>query len=130
MKSARPSKAKASAPTTGAAIVRNAAPAVKGPRVFLGTSNPRYLRILAALLTRSRSREEIDGIAGASNGPAAIAELRALGLPKPECLLCERTPTYDKDGERVMRGVYYLTDAGRRRVRAWMRRRDAAKGAP
>jgi hypothetical protein len=40
---------------------------------FLGTDNPRYLRILAALLARSRSREEIDHIAGASNGPSSAA---------------------------------------------------------
>jgi hypothetical protein len=98
------------------------------PASFLGTSNPRYLRILAALLTRARSREDIDRIAGASNGPAAIAELRALGLPKPDCLPCERTPCYDRDGQEVMRGIYWLTPAGRARVQAWMRRRDAQRG--
>lgn len=92
---------------------------------FLGTSNPRHLRILAALLTSARSREDVDRIAGASSGPAAIAELRALGLPKSGCLPCERTPCYDRDGREVRRGVYWLTPAGRRRVQAWMRRRDA-----
>ena len=61
------------------------------PRRFEGTENPRYLRILAALLARARTREEIDRTAGASNGPAAIAELRALGLPKPAYLPCVRT---------------------------------------
>lgn len=109
-------KDQASAPGTGAAIVP--------PDRFLGTVNPRYLRILAALLVRSRSREEIDRIAGASNGPDAIAELRALGLPKPDCLPCEKTPTFDRDGKEVKRGVYYLTDKGRYRVQAWMSRRD------
>jgi hypothetical protein len=91
---------------------------------FCGTENPRHLRILAALLARARTREDIDRIAGASNGPAAIAELRALGLPKPACLPCERTPCFDRDGREVRRGVYWLTPAGRRRVQAWMRRRD------
>lgn len=102
----------------------------KTPASFLGTDNPRYLRILAALLTRARSREDIDRIAGASNGPAAIAELRALGLPKPDYLACERTPCYDRDGQEVMRGIYWLTPTGRRRVQAWMRKRAAARGQP
>lgn len=94
---------------------------------FCGTDNPRYLRILAALLARPRSREDIDRIAGASNGPDAIAELRALGLPKPDCLACERTPCFDRDGQEVMRGIYWLTPEGRSRVQAWMRRRDAQR---
>ena len=92
---------------------------------FCGTDNPRYLRILAALLVRPRTRESLDRIAGASNGPDAIASLRAMGLPAPGCLACERTPVFDRDGREVMRGVYWLTPAGRTRVQAWMRRRDA-----
>ncbi len=43
----------------------------KPAATFCGTDNPRYLRILAALLTRARTREEIDRIAGASNERAA-----------------------------------------------------------
>jgi len=95
------------------------------PASFCGTDNPRYLRILAALLMRPRTRESLDRIAGASNGPDAIASLRAMGLPAPGCLACERTPVFDRDGREVMRGVYWLTPAGRTRVQAWMRRRDA-----
>lgn len=95
---------------------------------LLGTENPRYLRLLAALMARARTREDVDRIVGASNGPAAIAKLRALGLPRPEYLPCERTPCFDRDGEEVMRGIYWLTPAGRARVDAWMRRRDAARG--
>lgn len=96
---------------------------------FCGADNPRYLRILAALLVRPRSREDVDRIAGASNGPDAISALRALGLPKPDCLACERTPCYDRDGQEVMRGIYWLTPEGRSRARvdAWMRRRDAQR---
>lgn len=119
MKNARPPEGKTSAPEHGDS---------KTTAAFLGTDNPRYLRILAALLARSRSREDIDRIAGASNGPAAIAELRALGLPKAQCLPCERTPCFDRDGQEVQRGIYWLTPAGRRRVHAWMRERDASRG--
>lgn len=95
----------------------------KSPASFLGTVNPRHLRILAALVVRPRTREEIDRIAGASNGPDAISALRALGLPKPDFLNCQRTPCFDRDGQEVQRGIYWLTPAGRRRVQAWMRRR-------
>jgi hypothetical protein len=119
MKNARPTEGKTSAREQGDS---------KAAASFLGTSNPRYLRLLAALLTRARSREDVDRIAGASNGPAAIAELRALGLPKAGCLPCERTPCYDRDGREVMRGIYWLTPAGRRRVQAWMRERAANRG--
>ena len=119
MKSPAPSEEKTSAREHGDS---------KQPSAFLGTDNPRYLRILAGLLTRARSREDVDRIAGASNGPDAIAALRALGLPKPDYLACERTPCFDRDGQEVQRGIYWLTPAGRRRVHAWMRRRDAAKG--
>jgi hypothetical protein len=114
MKNAHPINDKAGAPGQGTSIVSG----------FQGTTNPRYLRILAALLTRPRSREDIDRIAGASNGPAAIAELRALGLPKSDCLPCERTPCIDRDGKEVKRGIYWLTPAGRRRVLDWIRRRN------
>ena len=122
MKMARSTEVETSAPGTGATIV--------APNHFIGTGNQRYLRILAALLTRARSREEIDRIAGASNGPDAIAELRAMGLPKPEYLPCERVQCFDRDGAEVHRGVYSLTPAGRRRVNTWMRKRDAARGKP
>lgn len=94
---------------------------------FLGSENHRHLRVLAALMVRARSREEIDRIAGASNGPALIQSLRELGLPGRTCLPCKLTPCYDRDGLEVQRGVYWLTPAGRRRVHAWMRRREAAR---
>jgi hypothetical protein len=100
----------------------------KRPATFLGTDNPRHLRIIAALLTRARTREEIDRIAGASNGPAAIAEIRSLGLHKVKHLACERTPCFDRDGQEVQRGIYWLTSSGRRRVYDWMRKRAAGGG--
>lgn len=93
-------------------------------RGFAGTENPRHLRILAALLTRARPREELDRIAGASNGPHHVMELRGRGLEIP----CARTPCYDRDGHEVKRGIYWATERDRRRIRAWQRRRDAARG--
>ena len=101
----------------------------KSPAHFLGTDNPRYLRAIQALITRPVPREELDRVAGCSNGPALIAELRALGLPAPECLPCHRVPCFDRDGEEVRRGVYSLTPLGRRRITEWKRKRATSKTA-
>lgn len=86
---------------------------------FAGTDNPRYLRVLQVLLTRPRTREELDRIAGASNSPELIAELRRKGL----CIPCHRTPGVDRDGRAIKFGTYWLTDADRRALYSWMRSR-------
>lgn len=93
---------------------------------FNGTTNRRHLRVIVALVHRIRSREEIDRIAGASNGPEVIAELRRRGLDIP----CARVPCWDRDGKEVKRGIYSLTADDLARIRAWRRRRDADRRAP
>ena len=94
-----------------------ASPACK----FIGTDNPRHLRVIHALLIRPRKREEIDRIAGASNGPELMAELRRRGLSKKARL----APGIDRDGYAIKFGVYEFDDEDRRKLNAWMRRRDA-----
>ena len=88
---------------------------------FIGTDNPRHLRVIHALLIRPRKREELDRIAGASNGPELIAELRRRGLRTR----CQKTPGIDRDGCAVRFGVYAFDDDDRRKLTAWMRKRDA-----
>ena len=39
-------------------------------------------------------------------------------------LLCTMVPDRDRDGEKIKRGVYYLSDLGRRAVNTWLRLRD------
>ncbi|WP_233881032.1 hypothetical protein [Paraburkholderia flagellata] len=85
---------------------------------FRGTGNVRHLRVVAALRVRARTREAIDAIAGASNGPALIADLRALALDIP----CTRIPTFDRDGREVLRGVYHLSGPDRRKLTRWSAR--------
>lgn len=87
---------------------------------FTGTDNPRHLRVIHALLMRPRKREEIDRIAGASNGPEVIAELRRRGLHTP----CQRTPGIDRDGLPIKFGVYEFDDNDRRKLTAWQRLRN------
>lgn len=86
---------------------------------FAGTDNPRHLRAIAALRVRSRTREAIDRAAGCSNGPDLIAELRRRYLDLP----CTRVPCFDRDGCEVLRGVYHLTNADRRKLARWAARR-------
>lgn len=74
-------------------------------RKFSGTSNPRHLRVLAALSRRPLPREQLDRVAGASNGPELVAELRRRGLDLP----CHRVPVLDRDNRIAHVGVYALT---------------------
>ena len=91
-------------------------------RKFTGTDNPRQLRALAVLLNRPIPREQLDSLAGASNSPELVAELRRRGLEVP----CERIRFIDRDGLTCRPGVYSLTIADRRMVYAWLSKRGAA----
>ncbi|MEL5850117.1 MAG: hypothetical protein U7M05_12280 [Candidatus Igneacidithiobacillus chanchocoensis] len=82
------------------------------PQDFAGTDNPRHLRVLHALLQRHRSREEIDLIAAASNGPESIRQLREMGLTLP----CYKLGVYDFDNKWVFRGLYALSHRDRQQV--------------
>jgi len=83
---------------------------------FLGTDNPRHLRTIQALMTRPLPREQLDQVAGASNGPELVAELRRRGLETP----CTRTKKKDRDGFDVLPGIYHFTPDDRRRVKRWL----------
>ena len=84
--------------------------------------SPRHRRIVHALQTRSRTREQIDRIAGASNGPDEILRLREkLGIEIP----CVRIPAFDRDGHDVQIGVYSLTTSDRRKISARLSSRQA-----
>lgn len=95
-----------------------AEPSAPNKRNFTGTDNPRQLRAIAALLTRPRRRQDVDSIAGCSNAPDLIAELRRRGLDVP----CERIKFIDRDGYPCRPGVYSLTASDRRKFYAWQAR--------
>ena len=79
----------------------------------------RQQRVLDALRsTRGRlSRELVDQLAGASNGPSVIASLRGkLGRDAIETTIVE---VVDRDGRTARPGRYKLTDEGRARLAQW-----------
>jgi hypothetical protein len=63
-------------------------------------------------------REQVDRVAGCSNGPELIAELRRRGLSIP----CTRTKKQDRDLSACWPGVYHFTQNDRRKLTAWKRK--------
>lgn len=90
---------------------------------FAGTDDPQCLRVIYALLDRPLSVEHDELAPGSSGEPETIAQLRGLGLGE-KGLPCTMVPAFDSDGVPVRNGVYHLTPAGSRAVRAWLRKRD------
>ena len=86
---------------------------------FTGTDNPRHLRVIQALMTRPLPRQQLDSVAGASNGPDLVAELRRRGLELP----CTRTKKIDRDGFDVLPGIYHFTQQDRRLINSWKNKR-------
>ncbi len=83
---------------------------------FIGSRNPRELRALAALYANPTPRKQLDRAIGCSNSPDVIFRLRQKGLECP-CALVE---DFDRDGEKIRRGVYSLAPADRLAIRAWL----------
>ena len=78
---------------------------------------PRQSRVLGALLETNGwiTRENVDHIAGASNGPQIISELRRK-VTGYDGLCMERAEATDRDGKPCKPGRYRLTPLGRQRA--------------
>ena len=107
-------------PATPEEVTSAAGPGNHKPAApFLGTDNPRHLRVIQAATVRPIPREELDRVAGCANGPELVAELRRRGLDMP----CTRTKKIDRDMFECFPGVYHFTQADRRKLIAWKRKR-------
>lgn len=82
---------------------------------FAGTDNPRHLRAIDALTKGPCKREDLDRIAGASNSPELVADLRRRGLRVP----CKMVAGIDRDGVPIKYGVYSFDDDDFQKVRKW-----------
>lgn len=77
---------------------------------------PRQRRVLGALISGEwLARETVDRIAGASNGPQVILELRRK-LAGHGGIEMQQVEATDRDGRNCKPGRYRLTPAGRQRV--------------
>lgn len=76
----------------------------KGAQKSIGRLSPRQRRALLALRSGPVMREALDRIAGASNSPHIIMELRRMGL----VIECERLHFLDRDGRACRPGRYTL----------------------
>jgi len=79
--------------------------------------SPREARAIRALLNHSVMRENLDTIAGCSNGPELVAGLRRKGLSVP----CDRVERYDKDGNACYPGLYSFTPTDKQIARDWLK---------
>ena len=79
-----------------------------------GRLSPREARALTALAHAQDwiSREKLDQIARASNGPAVVQALRHK-LGNHEAIEMERVPVIDADGKTAQAGRYRLSDTHR-----------------
>lgn len=82
------------------------------PGKFDGAHNPREFRFLQTVMHRHITREELDAVSGASNGPEIVNQLRGRGLEIP----CYRLGTMDRDGSWVYRGLYALSHKDRSQI--------------
>ena len=93
------------------------------PGKFDGAHNPREFRFLQTVLHRHMTREEVDAVSGASNGPEIVNQLRSRGLEIP----CYRLGTLDRDGLWTYRGLYALSHRDKGQV---ARALHSGKGGP
>lgn len=110
MKNAQPRNAELSAPSNGVN-------ATTTPAAISLTA--RQSRVLHALEGTAGwiTREAVDRIAGASNGPEVIRQLRdRFDLSKHLHLVCERVQAFDRDGLPCNPGRYRLTPEGRAKL--------------
>ncbi len=77
---------------------------------------PRQARALAALMRGPLSRKDLDKIAGVTNSPALVAQLRRRGLEFP----CTMVATLDRDWRPCKFGVYSLTAEDREKAARWL----------
>ena len=79
-----------------------------------GRLSPREARALTALAHAQDwiSREKLDQIARASNGPAVVQALRHK-LGNHDAIAMERVPVTDADGKTAQAGRYRLSDTHR-----------------
>lgn len=88
---------------------------------------PRQSRLLEALLSAADwiPRESVDRIAGASNGPQIVLELRRK-VTGYDGIEMQKADATDRDGKACKPGRYRLSTEGRKRAAGWLTCKGAA----
>jgi hypothetical protein len=118
--------------------MRNARPTTKEKPSALNSANstkplrftPRQRRVLVALLDAYGgwvTRERVDAIAGAANGPMIVRQLRLM-VTGHKGIETRRSESRDRDGQPCRPGSYRLTGEGRRRALAALQRVEPQHG--
>lgn len=118
MKTPGPTKAEPSAPNSA----NSTAGSSKNARL-----SPRQSRLLEALIKAGDwiSRENVDRISGASNGPQIVLEVRRK-VTGHDGIEMQKADATDQDGKACKPGRYRLSTQGRQRAIEWLAGKEAA----
>lgn len=94
------------------------------PKRRKSSITPRQLRLIRALLIGPLYREQADRVAGASNSPHHIGELRRIHGLK---IATERAEHIDRDGFKTRPGIYILQADSVKLARTLLRQAEAEK---
>lgn len=84
---------------------------------FKGTKSPRRIRALIALVYRDYvSRENLDRLAGCSNSPDLVFQMKNAGLP----IQTREVKAKDRDGRNTHYADYYLTPVIKAKAKEWL----------
>lgn len=84
---------------------------------FKGTKSPRRIRALIALVYRDYvSRENLDRLAGCSNSPDLVFQMKNAGLP----IQTREVKAKDRDGRNTHYADYYLLPAIKAKAKEWL----------
>jgi hypothetical protein len=95
-----------------------AAPIPKPPR-FIGTENSHELTVIATLMRRPISHQELDSLAGGANGLALVTDLRDKGL----AITCDRIEFLDTNGDPFSADVFSFPAKVKRLINKWLAKR-------
>jgi hypothetical protein len=90
------------------------------PKRFMGTENPRELTVIATLMRRPISYQQLVSLAGGVDGLDVVSELSCNGLT----INCDHVEFIDRDGNPFGTDVFSLSDKCKRMVNKWLAKRE------
>jgi hypothetical protein len=104
----------------GAGVTGSTFESLPKPKRFMGTENPRELTVIATLMRRPISYQQLVSLAGGADGLDVVSELRCNGL----AINCDHIEFIDRDGNPFGTDVLSLSDKCKRMVNIWLATRE------